>query len=164
MQNVGGWANPLIVDYYADYARVLFDRFGDRVKIWLTVNEPKNVCALGYGTIYLAPGYVNQSGIADYMCGHNILLAHARAYHMYTDEYKPWQNGKLLLYIDDFFGLIVFSRKNRYINRFNMVRTSNQFNRKRRSNIPEINVRCMCNFQTKLLHILYNVFCSMGGS
>lgn len=83
-----------MMDYYVDYARFLFDTFGDRVKIWLTFNEPKNICAFGYGTIYLAPGYVNQSGIADYLCGYTILLAHAKTYHMYKDEYQEKQGGK----------------------------------------------------------------------
>lgn len=100
LQNIGGWPNPLMMDYYVDYARFLFETFGDRVKTWLTFNEPKNICALGYGTIYLAPGYVNQSGIADYLCGYTILLAHAKTYHMYKDEYQEKQGGRISLSLD----------------------------------------------------------------
>jgi beta-glucosidase/6-phospho-beta-glucosidase/beta-galactosidase len=32
-QDIGGWPNEAIVDYFEDYARVLFTNFGDRVRI-----------------------------------------------------------------------------------------------------------------------------------
>lgn len=33
IHNLGGWTNPAIVDYFADYAKVVFQHFGDRVKV-----------------------------------------------------------------------------------------------------------------------------------
>ncbi len=35
----GGWANRATVDAFERYARVLFERLGDRIKMWLTINE-----------------------------------------------------------------------------------------------------------------------------
>nr|CAD7585773.1 unnamed protein product [Timema genevievae] len=32
LQDLGGWANPILVDYFEDYARVLYTEFGDRVR------------------------------------------------------------------------------------------------------------------------------------
>ena len=35
----GGWVNRKLIDFYVRYANVLFDRYGDRVKYWMTFNE-----------------------------------------------------------------------------------------------------------------------------
>lgn len=92
LQQLGGWANEIIVDYYLDYVRFLYETYGDRVKNWITINEPKILCTLGYGSNW-APG-LNESGIADYICGHNVLKAHAEAYHMYDKDFRAKQKGK----------------------------------------------------------------------
>ncbi|GBP05960.1 Myrosinase 1 [Eumeta japonica] len=92
LQDLGGWTNPLIEDWFADYARVAFEQFGDRVKYWITINEPKEVCYHGYGSTGLAP-MLNYPGIAEYMCAKNLLVAHAKAYHIYDDEFKSKYGG-----------------------------------------------------------------------
>lgn len=93
LQELGGWANPMMAEYFADYAEVAFEAFGDRVKTWLTFNEPWVVCVEGYGTKGKAPA-LDMSGIADYLCAHNLLKAHAEAYHLYDDNFRPTQKGK----------------------------------------------------------------------
>lgn len=53
----GGWLNKdEIVKDYTRYSRVCFEAFGDRVKHWLTINEPWCVAVLGYGRGVFAPG------------------------------------------------------------------------------------------------------------
>lgn len=52
----GGFLNKdEIVKDYLNYAKLCFDRFGDRVKWWLTFNEPWCIAALGYGIGRFAP-------------------------------------------------------------------------------------------------------------
>lgn len=55
----GGWLNPDIADWFADYARVMFDSYGDRVAMWATLNEPWVVTDGGYLHGALAPGHRN---------------------------------------------------------------------------------------------------------
>lgn len=39
-----------------------------------------------------------------YKCGHNIILAHAKAVQLYRTKYKPTQNGKLSIALDGKWG------------------------------------------------------------
>ncbi|XP_059049865.1 lactase/phlorizin hydrolase-like [Achroia grisella] len=92
LQDLGGLSNPYLVDWFADYARTVFRLYGDRVKIWITFNEPLIICYFGYGSDKMAPR-LNFTGIAEYMCTKNILMAHAKAYHIYNEEFKPSLGG-----------------------------------------------------------------------
>ncbi|CAK1602809.1 unnamed protein product [Parnassius mnemosyne] len=96
LQEMGGWTNPHIVDWFGDYARTAFQLFGDRVKYWITINEPYQVCKLGYGDVKMAP-MLNIQGVAEYMCAKNLLLAHARAYHIYDEEFRSTQEGVIFI-------------------------------------------------------------------
>lgn len=99
LQEMGGWTNPYIVEWYADYARTVFELFGDRVKNWITLNEPHIICYYGYGDVLMAPK-LNIKGRAEYMCAKNLLLAHAKAYHIYNEEFKPTQGGIIGITLD----------------------------------------------------------------
>ncbi|XP_077302259.1 myrosinase 1-like [Arctopsyche grandis] len=94
LQDLGGWSNPMMADYFLDFAEVVFEAFGDRVQNWLTFNEPWVVCLQGYGGVGKAPA-LNMSGIAEYLCAHNLIKAHAMAYHLYDDVYRPLQGGRI---------------------------------------------------------------------
>ncbi|XP_038219759.1 myrosinase 1-like [Zerene cesonia] len=94
----GGWLTEDIMYWFGDYSRVLYQHFGDRVKLWLTINEPSVHCNLGYGSGNHAPR-IRSPGIKYYECGRNILLAHARAYHIYNNEFRH-QGGRVGLALD----------------------------------------------------------------
>jgi hypothetical protein len=51
-----GWLGAPISDHFAKYAELCFERFGDRVKWWLTLNEPWCSAVLGYQAGIHAPG------------------------------------------------------------------------------------------------------------
>ncbi|XP_047024158.1 lactase-phlorizin hydrolase-like [Helicoverpa zea] len=92
LQDMGGFLNPLIVDWFADYARVVFDNFGDRVKTFITFNEAAQVCHDGYGSVTKAL-MLNITDVGEFICAKNLILAHAKAYHVYNDEFKPVRGG-----------------------------------------------------------------------
>ena len=71
----GGWLNRDVKDWFADYARAVHDRLGDRVRRWITINEPWVVMDGGYVRGGLAPGHrVLAEGP---LSAHHLLLAHA---------------------------------------------------------------------------------------
>lgn len=98
----GGWSGDReITDLFAEYARICFEAFGDRVTRWITLNEPWCSALLGYETGEHAPGrspkfgIVPKPGVDVYKAGHNLLLAHAKAVQVYREEFKSSQNGKI---------------------------------------------------------------------
>uniref|UniRef100_A0A6V7QRW6 Beta-glucosidase 12-like n=1 Tax=Ananas comosus var. bracteatus TaxID=296719 RepID=A0A6V7QRW6_ANACO len=52
----GGFLSNHIVEEYVKYAEVCFTEFGDRVRRWITFNEPWTFCSKGYATGEFAPG------------------------------------------------------------------------------------------------------------
>ncbi|KAI8424320.1 hypothetical protein MSG28_002869 [Choristoneura fumiferana] len=86
-----------MIDWYGDYAKIAFELFGDRVKFWITVNEPHLICHRGYGSTTMAPR-LNMQGTGEYLCAKNLMLAHARAWHIYNDEYRSLQKGNISIY------------------------------------------------------------------
>lgn len=77
IQDQGGWPNRDSTDWFADYARIMFDRLGDRVVFWSTHNEPHVISYLGYGNGIFAPGIADRS--QAYQTIHHLLLAHGKA-------------------------------------------------------------------------------------
>ena len=74
----GGWLNPQISDWFADYVKAVAGRLGDRVKHWITFNEPQCFIGLGYAAGVHAPGYsLPEAEIVR--CAHNSLVAHGKA-------------------------------------------------------------------------------------
>ena len=75
----GGWLDRRVVDDFEHYAACCFALFGDRVKRWLTLNEPWCSAAIGYAVGEHAPGRSEAAATEPYLAGHHLLLAHARA-------------------------------------------------------------------------------------
>lgn len=73
----GGWANRDVADWFADYARLVMARLGDRVAATATINEPWCVAWLSHFIGAHAPGLRDIGAAAAAM--HNVLLAHGRA-------------------------------------------------------------------------------------
>ncbi|XP_020710414.2 myrosinase 1-like [Athalia rosae] len=94
LEEMGGWTNELMVRWFVDYAKVVFDNIGHLIDIVITINEPKLLCQQAYNSTWKAPGKVfNDMG--HFFCVHNILKAHAKTWHMYDQEYRATQNGMI---------------------------------------------------------------------
>ncbi|ENN80860.1 hypothetical protein YQE_02726, partial [Dendroctonus ponderosae] len=99
LEDLGGFTNSDIQEWFVDYARFLFDNFGDQVTEWITFNEPKQTCEHGYGTGALASN-IESPGVKDYICAHNLIIAHGKAYRLYEREFKESQGGRVTMVID----------------------------------------------------------------
>ncbi|MEJ6010804.1 GH1 family beta-glucosidase [Novosphingobium aquae] len=77
LQDRGGWANRDVANWYADYARFVADRFGDRAKAFITFNEPSVFTLSGYGGGLHAPGVKESSAMLAAI--HNVCRAHHAA-------------------------------------------------------------------------------------
>lgn len=80
----GGWLNRKIVDYFANYAKICFENFGDRVKIWATINEPRyySYCVNVVGN-YPPNRHLDFQSYFQYQ--YNLMLASAKAIKIYHD-------------------------------------------------------------------------------
>jgi len=78
LYNQGGWLNPKCADWFGQYVTILARHFGDRIRNWMTINEPQIFVAFGHGEhshINYAPGV--KLGNADLLpITHNVLRAH----------------------------------------------------------------------------------------
>ena len=101
------WLNPEITDRFAEYANFSFATFGHRIKYWITFNEPHSFAQNGYMWGVHAPGRcspdINERCVTIggggntstefYIVSHHVILAHAKAYHIYNDTYRASQGG-----------------------------------------------------------------------
>ena len=77
LEDAGGWPARETAQRFAEYAAIVFETLGDRVRHWATLNEPWCSAFLGYGSGVHAPG-VRDGGKAV-AAVHHLLLAHGLA-------------------------------------------------------------------------------------
>ncbi|KAF5447873.1 hypothetical protein F2P56_033390, partial [Juglans regia] len=102
-EEYGGFLSEKVVPDFQDFAEVCYKEFGDRVKHWITLNEPWTYSNGGYAQGILAPfrcsSFYNpnctggDSGVEPYVVSHNLLLAHAHAVEVYKTKYQASQKG-----------------------------------------------------------------------
>jgi beta-glucosidase len=77
LEDAGGWPVRDTAYRFADYAMLVFDRLGDRVDTWTTLNEPWCTAMLGYAYGWQAPGRTEFA--ASISAVHHLLLGHGIA-------------------------------------------------------------------------------------
>jgi beta-galactosidase len=90
-EKFGGWTDRRCVEAFVHYADACFDRYADRVKHWITLNEPWCSSVLGYATGTHAPGLRDPS--LAWRAGHHLLLAHGEAVRCFRTRHQPGHGG-----------------------------------------------------------------------
>ncbi|HTK31322.1 MAG TPA: GH1 family beta-glucosidase [Candidatus Saccharimonadaceae bacterium] len=81
LDDLGGWLNPDVRHWFAEYADVVFRALADRVPMFATINEPWVVAHDGYWTGVNAPGHRNAFELP--IVAHHTLCAHGAAVQAY---------------------------------------------------------------------------------
>ncbi len=87
----GGWENRATCEAFAAYARVCFDAFGDRVRLWATVNEPNYETQCCYAVGNYPPNV--QSLERRWRAMYHILLGSAMAVAVFREGGYPGMVG-----------------------------------------------------------------------
>ncbi|PIA46226.1 hypothetical protein AQUCO_01500029v1 [Aquilegia coerulea] len=102
-----GLLSPKFIEDFTAYVDVCFKEYGDRVKSWMTFNEPNIQTFGGYGLGGLPPGRCSypfgigvncskgDSTTEPYLAAHNIILSHSAAVHLYKTKYQEKQKGHI---------------------------------------------------------------------
>ncbi|CAA3020723.1 beta-glucosidase-like [Olea europaea subsp. europaea] len=116
----GGFLSPRIVKDFCEFAELCFWEFGDRVKYWITLNEPWSFAVQGYALGTFPPGRgptqaqpvkaiprhrcklgapticsSGNPGTEPYIAAHHLILSHAAAVDIYKQRYQEHQEGKI---------------------------------------------------------------------
>jgi beta-glucosidase len=77
LEDAGGWTSRDTAERFAHYAGIVYERLGDRVSTWTTLNEPWCAAFLGYAAGVHAPGRRDPG--AAFTAAHHLLLGHGLA-------------------------------------------------------------------------------------
>lgn len=92
LEDKGGWQGREVIGPFAEYARQVTRRLGDRVKTWMMLNEPNVVAIFGYGVGEHAPGLkLGEQGILRAL--HHQNLAQGAALRAIAAEHRGMTLG-----------------------------------------------------------------------
>ena len=94
LHHQGGWQNRDAIHWFGEYAQVLAKHYGDRVKNWMTINEPNIHAANGYLTGDHAPGIADVK--AFFETSHHLNCAHGAAVRAIREEVTDSKIGLVL--------------------------------------------------------------------
>lgn len=95
LERRGGWLNRDIIEWFGDYASLLFQEFGNDIPLWSTLNEPI-ATYVGYGLGIFAPGRIGEK--TGRQANHHILMAHGEAVKRFRQE--NLSNSKVGVVVD----------------------------------------------------------------
>ncbi|MCM3240795.1 glycoside hydrolase family 1 protein [Heyndrickxia oleronia] len=74
----GGWKNKAVIDMFERYGKVLLDRFGDRVKYWIVVNQINMIQIEPFLSLGICRDQYDHIEEAEYQAVHNQMVASAK--------------------------------------------------------------------------------------
>lgn len=86
LEDKGGWANRDMIDWFSEYTNLCADKFGDRVKNFMILNEPTIFSMLGYLTGKHAPGHTDVTKFLKVV--HHISMVQAEAGRILRQKVK----------------------------------------------------------------------------
>lgn len=86
MYEMGGWENQAVAEHFAEYTKVVVDALSDKVRWWITLNEPQCFIGAGYNNAGHPP-YLKAWNQLPYIT-RNVMLAHGRAVQMIRENAK----------------------------------------------------------------------------
>ncbi len=93
----GGFKNPRIVQDFTRYAEICFRRFGDRVRLWSTMNEPSVMAFTGYAGGAHPPFEKDTRGAL--LAAHHMLLMHYRVVRLYHSLKHNGRIGAVIAFV-----------------------------------------------------------------
>ncbi|KAJ6301498.1 hypothetical protein OIU77_015744 [Salix suchowensis] len=100
----GGWISPLMQEDFVYFAEICFKSFGDRIKNWITMNEPNLLVDMSYIRGWYPPAHCSppfgncsagNSDIEPPIAMHNMILGHAKAVKLYRELFQLKQGGSI---------------------------------------------------------------------
>jgi len=91
LQDIGGWTNPQMPEYFLAYSKAVFDKLGDRVKHWITLNEPYCAAFLGYFEGRQAPGLRDFSAALE--ASYQLNIAHGLVVKYFREQKMAGEIG-----------------------------------------------------------------------
>ncbi|XP_019425298.1 PREDICTED: beta-glucosidase 18-like [Lupinus angustifolius] len=110
-QKYGGWLSPLMQRDFVHFAEICFKSFGDRVKHWVTINEPALATDMAFIRGTYPPGHCSppfgncstgNSDVEPLIVMHNMLLSHAKAVELYRKHFQVKQDGTIGIVVHTF--------------------------------------------------------------
>lgn len=86
-----GWEGRDTIEAYVNYCEILFERYGSKVKYWITMNEQNVFISMGYRWQSHPPGINNLKKM--YQANHHVNLANAKAIQLFREKKYEGQIG-----------------------------------------------------------------------
>ncbi len=75
----GGWENRKLIEFFTRYCKVIFQRYKDQVRYWMTFNEINNVHTIPFAAGAIKPEKTDHSMQCRFQAAHNMFVASSKA-------------------------------------------------------------------------------------